>query len=296
MKMSKKTSKINVIMIIMIIMMLVSFIVVLTSCSNQTIVDDNKLKVAVTIEVEKAFVEGVAGDLVDITTLVPKGGSPETFEASPLEIEKFKDSEIFFAMELPVENGKNIPTDGNFKTIDLAAAVRLKYEDRYFAPGSRDHHIWLSPKRVILMVEKIAETLINEDPANKEVYLKNKEEYIKKIENMDMEIQNILKDKKQKTFLIYHPALGYFADDYGLDMLAFEEEGKEADPRHIGELIDLAKIKNIKGIITTEEISAKQVEAFAEEIGGKVIVVEVLSKDYIGSMENIAKQIEGLLQ
>ncbi|MDD2371158.1 MAG: zinc ABC transporter substrate-binding protein [Firmicutes bacterium] len=277
---------------------LVAFLgmLILTSCGETSDESNNKLKVAVTIEVEKAFVEGVAGDLVDVVTLVPKGGSPETFEASPKEIEEFKDADIFFSMELPVENSKNIPTDGDFKTIDLAEAVREKYEDRYFAPGSRDHHIWLSPKRVVLMVEQIAMTLIEQDPANKEIYLKNKEDYIKKIENLDIEINTMLKDKTQKTFLIYHPALGYFADDYGLEMLPFEEEGKEADAKHIGELIDLAKIKNIKGIITTEEISSKQVDAFAEEIGGKVIVVEVLSKDYISAMENIADQIGRLLR
>jgi len=274
----------------------IAVMLMLTACNKEESVDSNKLKVAVTIEVEKDFVEGVAGDLVDVVTLVPKGGSPETYEASPLETSKFQAADIFFAMELPVENGKNIPKGGKFITVNLADAVRDKYEERYFAPGSRDHHIWLSPKRVIVMVEKIAATLIEKDPLNKDVYMKNKEEYIKKLEKLDLDIQEMFKDKSQKTFLIYHPALGYFADEYGLEMLAFEEEGKEAEPKHIGELIDIAKAKNIKGIITTEEISSKQVDAFAEEIGGKVIVVEVLAKDYIGSMENMAKKIEGLLR
>ena len=78
-------------------------------------------------------------------------------------------------------------------------------------------------------------------------------------------------------------------------MLALEEEGKEADPKRIGDLVDLAKSKGIKAVLTTEEISSKQVEAFAEEIDGKFIVVEVLGIDYIGSMENVAKVIAGIL-
>ncbi len=274
----------------------IAFMLILTACSKEDTLTGNKLKVAVTIEVEKAFVEGVAGDLVEVVTLVPKGGDPETYEATPLEIEQFQDADIYFAMELPVENGKNIPEDGNFIRVNLAESVREKYQERYFAPGSRDHHIWLSPKRSMVMVEKIAETLIEQDPKNKDIYLKNKEEYLNKLVKLDLDIKEMFKDKTQNTFLVYHPALGYFADDYGLEMLALEEEGKEADPKHIGVLIDLAKLKNIKGIITTEEISSRQADAFAEEIDGEVVVVEVLSKDYLSSMENMAKVIEGLVK
>lgn len=263
-------------------------------CSKKTS-DGNKLKVAVTIEVEKGFVKAIAGDLVDVVTLVPKGGSPETYEATPIEVEKFKEADVFFAMELPVENGKNIPEKTGMKVVDLAESVRAVYKDRYFSPKSRDHHIWLSPKRVEVMVEKIAEVLIEMDPANKETYTKNRDEYLKELKALDVEIKGLLTGEKQRKFLIFHPALGYFADDYGLEMLAFEEEGKEANPKRIVELIDIARSENIKGILTTEEISSKQIEAFAEEINGKVIVVEVLSSDYIGAMKNIAQKIEGIL-
>ena len=286
---------IRVLKLFMLLLIVGLPLVFLSACDREKDSDNGKLKVAVTIEVERAFVEAVAGDLVDIVTLVPKGGSPETFEASPVEIEKFKESDIFFALELPVENSKNVPVDGDFKTVSLADAARVEYKDREFAPGSRDHHSWLSPKRVMLMVEKIAEVLIAEDPLNEEVYLANKTAYLEELSELDDKIVDILDVKDRNTFLIFHPALGYFADDYGLNMLAFEEEGKEADPKRIGELIDLAKSEGIKGILTTEEISAKQVEAFAEEIGGEVVVVEVLSSDYVGAMENIAREIARLL-
>lgn len=283
------------ILFIMLLVMMFLSLLLLSACDREKDADNGKLKVAVTIEVERAFVEGVAGDLVDIVTLVPKGGSPETFEASPVEIEKFKEADIFFALELPVENSKNVPVDGNFLTVDLADAARGEYKDREFAPGHRDHHIWLSPKRVMIMVEKIAEVLIEKDPKNEEVYLANKASYLEKLDNLDKMIADTLVAKDSSTFIIFHPALGYFADDYGLEMLALEEEGKEANPKRIGELIDLAKRENIKGVLTTEEISAKQVEAFAEEIGGRVVVVKVLSADYIGSMENMTREIAGLL-
>lgn len=277
------------------VLMLMFMILFLSACGDRNNEDSGKLKVAVTIEVQKGLVEAIAGDLVDVTTLVPKGGSPETFEATPQEIEKFSNADIFFAMDLPVENSKNLPADGDFKTVNLGDAVREKYEDLNFDEDERDHHTWLSPKRVMVMVEKIAEVLIAEDPNNKDIYMENMILYLSELEALDNEISDMLEDKEQKTFLIFHPALGYFADDYGLEMLALEEEGKEADPKRIGELVDLAKSRGIKAVLTTEEISSKQVEAFAEEIGGKVIVVEVLGIDYIGSIKNVAREIAGIL-
>lgn len=277
------------------VMMMLVMVLFLSACGDKNDEDSGKLKVAVTIEVQKGLVEAVAGDLVEVTTLVPKGGSPETFEASPQDIERFRNADIFFAMDLPVENSKNLPSDGEFKTVNLGEAVREVYEDLNFDEDERDHHTWLSPKRVIVMVEKIAEVLIEEDPTNEEIYLENMTAYLEKLDDLDKEIEATLSDKDQRTFIIFHPALGYFADDYGLEMLALEEEGKEADPKRIGDLVDLAKSKGIKAVLTTEEISSKQVEAFAEEIDGKFIVVEVLGIDYIGSMENVAKVIAGIL-
>jgi len=64
------------------------------------------------------------------------------------------------------------------------------------------------------------------DPANKAVYEKNATKYISKLNELDKKMKNILKGLKTKTFIIYHPAFGYFADDYNLKMLAIEKEGK----------------------------------------------------------------------
>ncbi len=278
-----------------IMLMLMVFALFFSACGDKKVDDNGKLKVAVTIEVQKGLVEAIAGDLVEVVTLVPKGGSPETFEASPQEIEKFRNADIFFAMDLPVENSKNLPSDGDYRTINLGEAVRTEYADLNFEANERDHHIWLSPKRVMVMVEKIAEVLIAEDPTNEEKYLENKTDYLMKLDELDKEVSAMLESKDQRSFIIFHPALGYFADDYGLEMLALEEEGKEADPKRIGELVDFSKSKGIKAVLTTEEISAKQVEAFAEEIDGKVIVVEILGSDYIGSIKNVAREIAGIL-
>jgi len=91
--------------------------------------------------------------------------------------------------------------------------------------------------------------------------------------------------------MVFHPAFGYFASDYELEMYSLEEEGKEATAKRLEELIDLARRENIKAIFYQSEVDASQSKAFAEEIGGKAIMLEPLAEDYIKNLEKMARLI-----
>ena len=75
-------------------------------------------------------------------------------------------------------------------------------------------------------------------------------------------------------------------------MLALEEEGKEATPQHLQEMIDLAKKEDIKVIFYQEETDSKQAKAYAEEIGGKTAQLAPLAADYIENLEKMAQTIK----
>jgi zinc transport system substrate-binding protein len=270
----------------------------LYGCSNKEleIEKESKPMIAVTIPPQKTFVEAVCGDLVDVVTLVPPGNSPENYEPTPMEIEKFKKSSIYFSIGVAIEEANIMPNVGDIKVISLNDAVSPIYPDRTFESGERDPHIWLSPKRVKIMVEVIAEEMGKFDEANKDVYLSNAELYINKLEDIDKEIKEILDGVKNKKFIVYHPSFGYIADDYGLEMYAIEEEGKEATAIHLQEVIDYAKKENIKVVFYQEEIDSSQSQAFAEEIGGKTIQLSPLSEDYIGNLKKMAETMSEVMQ
>jgi len=93
---------------------------------------------------------------------------------------------------------------------------------------------------------------------------------------------------KNKTFIVYHPALGYFADDYGLTMLSLEEEGKDATAKDFEQKISEAKKQGIKVIFYQAEIDSKQSKAFAEELNGSAEQISPLAPDYIGNLRKTA--------
>lgn len=266
----------------------------------------NKLTIAVSIVPQATFVKKVAGDLVNVVTLVPPGYSPTNYQPDPKLMKEFSKSLIYFTIDVPTEKSNILPKIGsineNIKIADLAEDVGKIYPHRYFDENEHSHddghehsgqdpHIWLSPKRVKVMIDRIANELSAIDAKNRDTYQKNAESFKLELDNLDKEIDDKLSFAKSKAFIIYHPSLGYFADDYGLKMYTLEENGKDSTPQNLQKLIDLAKEENIKAVFYQAEVDSRQSKTFAEEIGGRAVMLEPLSPDYIDNMKKITKAI-----
>jgi zinc transport system substrate-binding protein len=181
--------------------------------------------------------------------------------------------------------------NSSIKIINMSDVVRAQYPDREFSPGQRDPHIWLSLKRAIVMVECIAQELSSLDGKNSGTYRENASNYIRKLETLDKEIEESFKSLKNKAFIVYHPSLGYYADDYGLTMLAIQAEGKDATPDDLQKVINDAWKFGIKTVFFQAEIDSRHSEVIAEEIDGKAVEISPLSPDYIDSLKEITASI-----
>ena len=273
------------ILIISVIIIVISMLFISFKKEN----GDSKDIISVAIVPEIEFVKAVAGDDFEIVTMIPPGASPENYEPTPLEKEKFEKSKIYFSMGVPTEENNILANiSKNTKLVKLDEEVRKYYEDLTFENGGRDPHIWLSPKRVQVMVAKIAESLSELKPENKEKYEENANKYIEELENVSLEIKEILENKENKKFVVYHPAFAYLADEFGLEMYALEEEGKEATAQSLQEKIDLAKEEGIKYIFYQAEIDSTQARAYAEEIDGQTMMLSPLAENYIENLKEMA--------
>ncbi|WP_102399423.1 metal ABC transporter solute-binding protein, Zn/Mn family [Haloimpatiens massiliensis] len=281
------------------------FILSFTGCSKKSSsknisLNNNKLTVAVSIVPEETFVKAVAGDLVNMVTLIPPGKSPENSEPTTETLEAFSNAKTYFTIGVPSEAASILPKaksiNKDLKIVSLFDEVAKVYAPRKFGKESYDPHIWLSPKRVKIMIDRISSELSSLDPKNKTQYEANAKKYINKLDNLDKEIKDTFKNNKNKTFIVYHPAFGYFAEDYDLNMTALEKEGKEASPKDMQNLIDLAKKQNINTIFYEEEVDSKQSKAFAESINGKAEKLSPLSADYTNNIKDMAKKISNSMK
>jgi zinc transport system substrate-binding protein len=273
---------------------LLASLLIMVGCGEKEVEKNNEEKtvVAVSIVPQKTFVEKVCGDLVDVVVMIPPGNSPANYEPTPKEMEKFSKAKLYFTIGVPTEAENILPTASeikSLKTIKLQEEVSKEIPDIEIAEGKRDPHIWLSPKRVKIMVQSITREMSSLDVEHKTIFESNAKKFLEELDNVDQEIRSSVEAVENKKFIVFHPAFGYLADDYNLEMYALEEDGKEATPQRLKEMIDLAKKEKIKAIFYQAEISSKQAESFAEEIGGKTVQLEPLAPNYIKNLKNMAQ-------
>lgn len=247
--------------------------------------------IAVSIVPQATFARAVCGDLVDIVTMIPPGASPSNYEPAPELIAKFSKAALYFSIGVPTEKNNILPAlAANTRLVPLAEKVSAVYPDARIGQG-RDPHIWLSPKRAVVLVQAIADAMSDFDPANKAHYQNNAAAFIAQVQAADAHIKAALAPVQNKQFMVFHPAFGYIAADYGLTMYALEDHGKEATAKHLQDMVALAKKEGIKVIFYQAEIDSRQSQAFAEEIGGVTMRLEPLSAEYIANLERMAETI-----
>lgn len=264
-------------------------------CSNNTI-DPNKPVVAVSIIPEAAFVQEITGNLVTVITVIPPGYSPGNYEPNAKTMEDITKASVYFTIGVPTEAGNILPNISNVPMVHLEDIVSQAYPDRTFSDGGRDPHIWLSTKRAIVMVNAIEAKLSELDPDNASIYKANADAFITNIEAVDAQIENIFSDITMNKFIVYHPSYGYFAEDYGLDMIALQQNGKEATAPHLQDVIDIANQYNIHQVFIQAEIDSTQVISFADEIHAQVVTLYPLSDQYCDNLINMANAIKGALK
>jgi zinc transport system substrate-binding protein len=145
------------------------------------------------------------------------------------------------------------------------------------------------------MAKNIYETLSLVDAQNKEYYKKNYHDFIKEVNETDMTIREILLNTSNGSkFMVFHPAWGYFARDYGLVQFPVETEGKEPKPKELIALIEKAKQENIKAIIVQKEFSDKSARTIADELHIEVLKESPLASNWGENLINMAKTIANI--
>jgi zinc transport system substrate-binding protein len=265
---------------------------------------DEPIIVAVSVLPQAEFVEKVGGDKVKTVVIVPSGADPHTYEPSPKEVQEISKAKMFVTVGvgMPFEEGwiENFESmDTGTVIVNCSKGIELRNLEEHQHEGEEenesdedaeelDPHIWTSPVNAKIMVEEIYEGLVELDPENETYYAQNRDAYLEELDALDERIREKLNGSEGRNFMVYHPAWGYFAKEYGLNMIPVEIEGKEPSAQDLAELVDLAKENNVKVIFVQAQFSTRSAEVLAQEIGGEVVAVDPLAKDYIANMDNVS--------
>lgn len=227
-----------------------------------------------TIAPLKYIVEQITGDDFNIEVLVPVGASPESFEPTPRQYIALNESQLIFSTGLiDFETALLERISNKDKIVDLSRNISLiegscshSHHNAEEHQHGVDPHIWTSPHELKTIARNAYDAIIEQYPDS----IKYSEAYKRlahQIEQLDEECRQRCNASQARAFVIYHPALTYYARAYGIEQIAIEREGKEPSAKYIATLIEQAKAKQCTSLLYQIEYPRSVVDALAEDTG-----------------------------
>lgn len=279
------------------------------SCSGRTAAGDNRPEVTVTILPLKYLVHEITGDDFAIEVLVPSGASPETFEPTPKQYIRLNESQMVFATGLiDFENALLARMEHKERLVDLSRGVELMAgscsHDRAAEARSRaaaakglphgiDPHIWTSPRELRIMALNAYEAIMTQYPDSTK-YTATYKALDARLRNLDDTCQAMCEASPTKAFVVYHPALTYFARAYGLEQIAVETDGKEPSARELARLIDRAREAKVTALLYQSQFPRSVVEVVARDIGVECREIDPMAENVEQNILDIARTITGV--
>jgi zinc transport system substrate-binding protein len=270
-----------------------------------------RLSVIADISPLASLARDVGGQRVHVSVLVPPGRDPHTFEVTPRQMAHLASARLFLSLDMPFAR-RLLPKLKNanpgLQVIDAAAGIerissspesmeRQAVKGHKHGRGEPDPHVWLDPLRAIKIVNNIAGAFSTADPAGRDFYKANQERMRARLLDLHAKLKRILSPYEGREFYVFHPALGYLAQAYGLKQVPVQAGGKEPGAKRLALLIQHAREKGVRIIFVEPQFPQGTAKSIAKAIGGVVVVLDPLAPDYPANLENMAISLaQGLKQ
>ena len=246
--------------------------------------------ITVSIAPYKYFIEKIAGDDYIVNVMVPAGANPHIYEPYPDQITSLRKSVAY------ISNGylgfemtwldRFYEVNGSMLKLSLGDNIEPLESDHHHDGDhveSADPHYWVSPRCARIMAETLKEFLCDLNPSRSAYFETNYRQLDSIIISVENTAIELFSGHRNRSFMIFHPNLGYLARDFGLEEITVEYEGKEPPPSRLKELIDRARRDNLKMIFVQKEYDTKNAKAIADEIGAEIKIIDPLSEDWKSS-------------
>ncbi|MFA6499296.1 MAG: zinc ABC transporter substrate-binding protein [Desulfurivibrionaceae bacterium] len=262
-----------------------------------------KTQIFVTVPPQAYLAQRIGGEAVEVHTLVGKGQDPHTFEPTPRQAAALAGANLFFTVDIPFEKqlaAKVAASNRNLKIVDSTKGIvrlPLTEPDHHEAHGNEaDPHLWLATDNLRIMADNMATALSAAMPERKEALHRNLAALQTEISALDKRLATTLAPHRGKTFYVFHPAFGYFANAYGLKQKAVEISGKSPTPRQLTALVRQAREDRVHTIFVQPQFDSKSADTVAQAINGAVVPIDPLDQEVLRNLTAIAAAIEQALK
>ncbi len=268
-----------------------------------------KLVVVSSASIFDDMAKNIGGDKIENYTIVPIGGDPHKYEATPNDAKLVGRADLILINGLTFEGWineviQNSGTKG--KTILITEGIQSINSEQH--KNSSDPHAWMDAENGLIYIKNIKDALVSSDPVNASFYEKNYLVYKNKMEAL----HNYIKEKIQlipidkRVLITSHDAFSYFGNKYGMTINAVMGVSTEADAQtaDLKRIIKSIQEKKIPAIFVESTINPKLLQQIASDnhvvIGGNLYADSVgepgtEGDTYLGMLKHNADTISKAL-
>ena len=232
----------------------------------------------------------VAGDRVQVRSLIPIGMEPHGYEPTPQDIAAVARArmlivngaglESFLARLLTNVRDKRPVVEASAGLVSRTAREGEVLEGGVIATGPSaepDPHFWLDPVMAERYATNIRDGFISLDPAGEKTYTANADAFIAKLRELDRWIagQAAGLPQAERRLVTNHESLGYFADRYGFRIIGtvIPSVSTDASPtaQQMARLVDGLKAAGAKAVFLETGANPQLARQVAQEAGIKVV-------------------------
>ena len=267
-----------------------SFLIFLTtnSCKRTSFEEEtNKEVILASFTVLADIIENVAKDEFVVKSITKPGVEVHGYQPTPSDLIKASKAFVFidngFGFELWAEK---FVSNLQIKRVTISNRLEPIFISEDFYKGKPNPHAWISPKRGMIYVDVIVDSLSELKPSEAESFKNNGQIYKNKIAKIDKDFSLFINnlEKNNRYLVTCEGAFSYLTNDYGLKEAYLWPVNAESQitPKRMARTISLVKNKNIPSVFCESTVSNESQMVVASETGAKFggdLFVDSLSQD-----------------
>jgi manganese/zinc/iron transport system substrate-binding protein len=290
---------------------LVVLAIALLGCGDQqqpAPAEGRRLRVVATTTIVADVVRAVAGDQVQLESLMGPGVDPHLYKPSAGDVRRMAAAEAVFYNGLHLEgkmtevfeqmDGRGVPTVAVSECIppdELIASATYT--------GLHDPHVWFDVNLWMRAVECVRDTLADLDPANAGLYQERSTAYLGELEALDRWVEKriVELDESRRVLVTAHDAFSYFGRAYGVEVrgLLGVSTAAEAGTADVQALAAFIADSEIPAIFVESSVPPRYVEALQQAVQARGFDVRIggsLYSDALGDPDGPAGSYIGTVR
>jgi len=239
----------------------------------------DRVKVAATIFPLYDIVRQVAGPVADVVLVLPPGASPHTFEPTPSSVRALDGAGALFVIGHGLDDWVVRLARGagvaRLARVDAGITLRRAHDA---TDGRVDPHYWLTAPNAKAIARTVAAELARLAAGRRAEVDHALTAYLARLDATDAEVRRLLADLPTRRMATFHGAFGYFADAYGLDVVATFEPypGLEPSARFVVEFQKKIRAGAVRAVFTEPQLSVDALRPIARDLGVTLAVLDPL--------------------